>query len=273
MVQIASDEGPVCRSTPARKLEPVPDAGHAEGLKSVSTALDVLECFATDDELGVSDIARRLGVSKSTAHRILTTLCSRGIAAQNAESGRYRLGLHLFELGHLALARHSLRHAALPIIRDLSQRVGHTVNLSVPDGADIVFIERIENSEGIRILGQVGRRLPAHCTSSGKAIAALNPDLDKARRAAGFPPRARRTVRCAADWQAQLEQARRRGFAMSTNESFDGVSSIAVPLIDGAGRAFAAVSVFAPTPLLAPTAPHVVAELRAAARAIVLALH
>ena len=148
-----------------------------------------MECFATDGELGVSDIARRLGVAKSTAHRLLQTLASRGFVEQDAHSGQYRLGMHVYELGALALARNELRHAALPFLRQVATATGLTVNLSVPDGPDVVFVERIENSDGVRILGHFGRRLPAHTTSSGKAIAAWNAEADLARRRAGFPPR------------------------------------------------------------------------------------
>ena len=85
--------------TPARRPAPTPigraPISGSETLKSVATALDVLECFALDDELGVSDIARRLGIAKSTAHRLLSTLCSRGLTEKNPDSGQYRLGLHL----------------------------------------------------------------------------------------------------------------------------------------------------------------------------------
>ena len=126
-----------CVTTPKRP-QPIPERGAGEGLKSVATALDVLKCFAVDDELGVSDIARRLGIAKSTAHRLLTTLCSRGMTEKNPESGLYRLGMHLFELGQLAQARLRLRQLALPMLGELRAVTGHTVHLGVADGADVV---------------------------------------------------------------------------------------------------------------------------------------
>ncbi|NLJ53301.1 MAG: helix-turn-helix domain-containing protein, partial [Intrasporangiaceae bacterium] len=88
-----------CATTPKR-LGNTPANG-SSSLRSVGTALDVLECFALDGELGVSDIARRLGVAKSTAHRLLQTLLSRGFVEQDNESGLYRLGIHIYELGTL----------------------------------------------------------------------------------------------------------------------------------------------------------------------------
>lgn len=232
-----------CASTP-KKLGR--DRGEAGGLKSVGSALDVLECFATDGELGVSDVARRLGVAKSTAHRLLQTLVSRGFVEQDADTGLYRLGIHLFELGQLAQARNELRHAALPIMRHIAHATGLTVNFSVPDGPDVVFLERLESSEGVRILGHFGRRLPAHCTSSGKVIAAYNPEAYAARVTAGFPPRVTGTVRTLADWERVVEQARKDGYACSHSESFEGASSVAVPVLLRR-MAVASLSVFGPT--------------------------
>ncbi len=237
------------------------------GLRSVSTALDVLECFATDGELGVSDIARRLGVAKSTAHRVLTTLVTRGFVEQDPTTGLYRLGLHIFELGQLAQDRHEIRHAALPTLHEVARQTGHTVNFGVPEGADIVFVERIENAEGVRILGHVGRRYPAHVTSSGKAIAAFNPELDRLRRAAGFPPRVRATVRRETDWDRELEQVRAKGYALAQDESFEGVCSIAVPVMRGQ-VAVASVSIFGPNDAVAPQVDRLVPLLTAAASRI-----
>ncbi len=253
-----------CATTPKRP--PMADP-HGSGLKSVGSALDVLECFATDGELGVSDIARRLGVAKSTAHRLLQTLASRGFVEQDAYSGQYRLGLHVYELGELALARNGLRHVALPFLRQVAAATGLTVNLSVADGPDVVFVERIENMDGVRILGHFGRRLPSHTTSGGKAIAAWNPLADAARRRAGFPPRVSKTVRTETDWDRCLETVRKVGYAVSHSESFDGASSVGVPVLVRR-HAVASVSVFGPTPAIEPHIDRLVPVLVAASRRI-----
>jgi len=260
-----------CTTTPRRswRAQGLPAA---DGLKSVSAALDVLECFAVDGELGVSDIARKLGVAKSTAHRLLTALCCKGIAEQNPETGNYRLGMHLFELGQLAQARSSLRHVALPTLTRLAESTRHTVNLAVADGPDVVFLERIENSDDVRFLGHAGRRFPSHCTSSGKAIAAYNPEAAQARRDAGFPPRVSHTVRTQNDWDRQLVEVRRRGFAVSTSESFDDVTSIAVPILDPGRRAAGAVSVLGSTVDILPELERLARLVQLAARHISRAL-
>ena len=262
-----SIEAAWCSTTP-RKPATVVDPQIPSGLKSVGSALDVLECFATDGELGVSDIARRLGVAKSTAHRLLQTLVSRGFVEQEVTTGTYRLGIHLYELGQLALARNELRHAALPTLRQVARATNLTVNFSVPEGADVVFIERIENLDGVRILGHFGRRLPSHCTSSGKVIAAFNPTVYQARLNAGFPPRVRGTVRTAEEWERAVEQVRAKRYAESHGEAFDGASSVAVPVVSH-GQSVASLSVFGPTDQIKPAVGQLVPLLTAAANRIV----
>lgn len=141
------------------------------------------------------------------------------------------------------------------------------MNFSVPDGPDIVFVERIENSDGVRFLSHFGRRLPAHTTSSGKAIAAWNPEADLARRRAGFPPRVSKTVRNEADWVSSLDTVRRLGYAVSHSESFEGASSVAVPVM--ARRvAIASVSVFGPSDAIEPQVDRLVPVLVAVSRRI-----
>jgi DNA-binding IclR family transcriptional regulator len=245
-----------------------PSAAQGEALRSVNIALDILECFAADAELGVSDIARRLGIAKSTTHRMLTVLGLRGYIEQVPATGKYRLGIHLYELGQLAQARNSLRHAALAVMRYISDTTGLSVNLAIPDGADVVFVERLEKPGLEEHLEHVGRRLPAHVTSSGKVIAAFNSDLDRARRAAGFPPRVSRTVRSEADWNRELEFARRYGFATSESESFNEVSTVAVPIRNLRGSALASLSVMGPTAQIKAEVPRLAQLLSTESRRI-----
>jgi DNA-binding IclR family transcriptional regulator len=252
-------------STPKRIT--IDRAAESAALKSVASALDVLECFATDGDLGVSDVARRLGVAKSTAHRILTTLTTRGFVEQDPETGFYRLGLHIFELGQLAQARNTIRHAALPTLRQVAVQTGLTVNLGIPDGPDVVFVERIEFGAGGRILSHAGRRFPAHTVSSGKAIAAFNPLVLEARVRAGFPPRVSHTIRTRADFDRAIDKVRRDGFAISRDESFDGAASVAVPILKHK-VAVASLSVFGTTEAIAPEVDKLVPLLHAASTRI-----
>lgn len=223
------------------------EAPRSDTLRSVTRALDVLDCFSRDAELGVSDIARRLGIAKSTAHRLLTTLCGRGLVEQNPATGHYLLGLHLYELGQLAQQRLRLRQVALPILEELRQVTGHTVHLGVLDGADIVYAERLETAESRLLMQAVPRRFPSHCTSSGKVIAAFNPQLLQARLQLGFPPKTVGTIRSTQAYRTAVAHTAKLGVAISHGEAVSGLSSVAAPIRDLGGRAYAAVSIVAPT--------------------------
>ena len=240
--------GPGSRASRASRTE---DGGRDGGVKSVTAALDVLDCFIDADELGVSDIARRLGVAKSTAHRLLTSLCARGLADKNPETGQYRLGLHLFELGQLAGQRMRVRRQAMPLLEELRQVSGCTVHLAVASGTDVLYLERLETLRGMQLFGGVGRRLPSHCTSSGKVIAAYDSDFARARKHAGFPALTQVSIRTVGDYERALVEVRRRGVATNMGEALIGLASVAAPVLDASGRAQAAISLVGPAEELA----------------------
>jgi DNA-binding IclR family transcriptional regulator len=243
---------------------PTRTASHDGGVKSVVAALDVLDCFTDADELGVSDIARRLGVAKSTAHRLLTSLCARGLAERNPETGQYRLGMHLFELGQLAATRMRLKRAAMPLLEELRQISGWTVHLAIPIEADVLYLERLETLRDMPLLTSVARRQPSHCTSCGKAMAAYDPELVRVRKAAGFPALTEVGVRSAIDFERELTDVRRRGVATNRGEVRSGLSSVAAPVLDSAGRACAAIS-------LVGTGPEFSGDLGRPARLVTVA--
>lgn len=216
-------------------------------LKSVAAALALLDCFGSDGELGVTDVAGRLGVAKSTAHRLLSTLCASGLVERNPETARYRLGLHLFELGQLAVTRFRLTQAALPLLEELRQRTGFTVHLAVRDGVDVLYVKRLQSLNGMHLFADVPYRFPGHCTASGRAIAAFNTDFARLREAAGLPSPTSSTIRTRRDWHRTIEEVRSRGIAFNRNEVMTGLTSVGAPVRDHAGRSDAAVSVVGPT--------------------------
>lgn len=213
------------------------------GLKSVATALDLLDCFLQDEELGVSEIARRLGVAKSTAHRLLTTLASRDLVEQNPRTGKYHLGVHLFELGHLALSRIALRQRARALLEELREASGWTVHLAIASGADVLFLERLPTLRGMAVMGEYRRRWPSHVTSSGKAICAYDPVARQARLDAGFPAVTAKTITTIDGFEQELSLVRRRGYAHSNEELMPNLASVAAPVLDRHGYALAAISI------------------------------
>lgn len=217
------------------------------GLQSVLTALDLLDCFEEQEDFGVSELARNIGVAKSTAHRLLTTLCARGFAAQDEESGRYRLGLRLYDLGHLAVSRSDIRNAALPILQDLHHRTGATAHIGVPDGDDVIYLERIVGRDSQKTWSKVGRRAPSATTSSGKVLYAYSPRFVNGCMLGPLPMALASDHACAARYRVALQEALKRGFAVSVDESLEGLTSIAAPVLGHDGVARAAVSLVGPT--------------------------
>lgn len=233
-------------------MQPSPAESPHGQVQSVLSALDLLECFADQEELGVTELARRLGVAKSTAHRLLSSLCSRGFVERRPESGQYRLGLHLYELGQLAQDRLPTRHSALPVLEELRVNSGQTVHLSTADGPDVVFLERLQTLRGIPLLGERHRRMPLHSTSAGKILAAYDDQVAEARVRAGFPRLTDRTLDTPERWSAVLAEIRRLGYAFSDSENRVGLASIAAPIRGIDNTVTYAVSVAGPSDAITP---------------------
>lgn len=217
-------------------------------VRSVLTALDIIDCFMDDDELGVSEIGRRLGIPKSTVYRLLLTLCHRGLIARTPETNKYCLGLRAFEIGQMAVTRHKLRQITLPFLDDIRRRTGTTVQLSMPDGVDVLVIERLFSAPRLEFVFPPGRRTPCHATSSGKALAAHNDLFAEARRRAGFPQLTARTTCNVVEFDRGLALARQRGYALMFDEVLPGIASVGAPIFDSTGRAIAALSLIDASP-------------------------
>jgi len=235
-------------------------------LQSVAAALDLLDCFAADEELGVIEVGKRLGVAKSTAHRLLTTLMSRGLIEQNTANGKYRLGLRLYELGQLAVTRYDLRTGARSLMEELREVTGWTIQLSVPSGVDTLTLERLQTLRSFKAKADWSRRIPAHGTAQGKALCAFDPDFARRRIDAGLPELTPNTITNVAKFRAELEQITRRGYATATGESVADISSVAAPVIDWRGRAVAALAINGPPAEMVPASAHLGKLVQTAAK-------
>jgi IclR family transcriptional regulator, KDG regulon repressor len=225
-----------------------PAAARDPLLGSVRTAARVLRTFSgVDSELGVSDVSRRLGIGKSTAHRMLATLAAERLLEHDPVTGRYRLGLALYELGTAVSEHVDLHAAALPVLSTLRHRTGEMVHVAVLDGLEVVYVERLESHHMLPIFRRVGHRLPAHVTSSGKVLLAALPREELLTRLAGRTLIARtpRTITDHGALLAELDQVAARGWATNIEEGQLGVTSVGAPVRGGDGRVMAAVSVVA----------------------------
>jgi IclR family KDG regulon transcriptional repressor len=218
-------------------------------LNSVRNALRLLCAFTpSEPELGVSELARRLGIGKSTVHRLLGTLKDEGFVEQNTVTGRYALGLRLLDLGAQAAGRLDLHESASPYVEDLRNRTGETVQIAVLDNHEVVYVERRESPRRLRLFGQIGRRNAAHCTSTGKLLLAFLSPSELDQRLGDRPLEAKTpyTITDPAALRQEFAKIRGRGYSTNVNESEIGIASIAAPIRDATGAVIAAISVAGP---------------------------
>jgi DNA-binding IclR family transcriptional regulator len=222
-------------------------------LSSVRNAARLLKEFSGDSrEMGVTELSRRLGIGKSTAHRLLNTLAEERLLEQDPDTGSYRLGLAMYELGAAVPVQADLREASSPTIDQLRNATRETVQVAVLDGREVVYVERRESPQTARLVGRVGHRNDAHCTSAGKLLLAYLPParLEEALDGWVLPRRTTHTTTDMASLRQELMLIHRRGWAENVQEAEMGVASVAAPIRNGRGEVVAAVSVAGPLPRL-----------------------
>ncbi|MCA2188867.1 IclR family transcriptional regulator [Nonomuraea cavernae] len=222
----------------------------SRSIAAVERAMDVLLLFgrSTRADLGVTEIATELDLTKAAVHRILTALRSRELIALDPVTRRYSLGHAAIALGRAYLARTDLRAMAGPELRRLSSRVGETATLSVRRGDTRLYVDQVVPDQELRMEVSLGIPYPLHAGSSSKAILAfLRPDdIEGYLHRHGLERLTERTITDPAKLRAELTAIRRRGYATSFGERQEGSVSIAAPVFDHDGLVIAAVSVSGP---------------------------
>jgi len=212
-------------------------------IRSVERALDVLLCFTGEKGgLGVTQIAEKVGLYKSTVHRILAALEAKGFVRQDPTTGRYHLGLKALELASVYLTSGDLPAVAYGEMLQLRDLAQETVSLYVRDGFERVRVQRAEGPLTVRRVVGLGERLPLYLGASGKVLLAWLPPPERSRILDQIlPPGFDR-----ATLEAALEKAVNQGWANSQEEREDGVASVAAPVIDRMGRCVAALAISGP---------------------------
>ncbi len=195
-----------------------------------------------DTELTLAELSRRTGIPKATAHRLLAELASWNVVERTPRG--MRLGMALFELGQLAPIQRGLREAAAPFLADLFEATRETVHLAVPDGLDVVYVQKLAGRHGPRLPSRVGGRMPAYCTGVGKALLAFAPPPRVAEVIAqGLTRRTPRTIVAPGLLEQELARVRARGVAEEHEESTVGIACVAAPVLGVDGVGVAAISI------------------------------
>src|SRR5579863_4502032 len=217
-------------------------------IQSVDRAAASLEILARDGEAGVTEVARELGVHKSTASRLLAALDRRELVTQDTARGRFRLGAGIVRLAGAAARRLDLVQESRPVCRALAQEVGETVNIAVLSGRDALYLDQVAGPAALSPHNWAGQRIPLHATSDGKVLLAYLPEAELAECLA--PPLARfteRTITAAADFPPLLAEVRRQGYATAVDELEAGLTAVAAPVRNAEGVVVASISASGPS--------------------------
>lgn len=236
-------------SSKIQKVEPNRNPRRdSKRLSSVSTAIHLLKTFTLeDDELGISELAKRLGVAKSTVHRLASALLDEGLLQQNPENGRYRLGIGLFALGSLVRSRFDVANASKMILNELREKTQENVRLAVLEGRNAVFLHDFESPQTLRLKSGTGLQRPAYCVAEGICLLAglREPELAKFM---DYPRVAAtaKTVVGEEELRDRIRRVKRQGYAVEDEECEEGSRCLAAPIFQNYGRIVAALGVAGP---------------------------
>ena len=218
-------------------------------VQTVLHALDILEQFHDNvDELGVTDLSKRLRLHKNNVFRLLATLESRNYIEQNKFTENYRLGLKNLELGQTVIKQMGILRRSRPVLESLAQECNETCYVTVLRDAHVIYLDAVETSHPVRVASRVGTRLPVHCTAAGKVMLANATDTrwqwpqpcGELRR---FTPT---TVTDRFELKKQLEKIAAQGYALEDEELDLEVRGIAAPIRDYTGAVIGALSISGP---------------------------
>ncbi len=223
-------------------------------VQPVVKALQVLDYVARQGHMvTLTEIVHELKLPKTTVFRYLQTLSATGFLAHDVWHDRYGVGSHFRALAQVDHEFSGLRQKAHPEMRQLVDTFHETVNLAVLSNSEIVYIDMLEPPRPLRASARIGHRHPAHSTSLGKAILAYLPDAQlPLQRDGSLEPMTIKTLTEVSKLRRQVEDVRRRGYAVEVGENEDGLMCIGVPILDRAGYPVAAMSLSAPERRMRP---------------------
>ncbi|HEX9115989.1 MAG TPA: IclR family transcriptional regulator [Anaerolineae bacterium] len=224
-------------------------------VRTVNRISDILNCFSSGEPvLGLTAISNRLGLPRSTAHRLLTALESQGFLTRAPYGHGYQLGYHLLRWGLLAQATLDLRNEALPVLRRLAEVTGETAIVSVLDGEEGLCVDIVDSPHPVRLAMQAGQRLHLHAGASAKVLWAFLSEAEIRRllEHLDLVPLQPNTIVEPEALRRELAAIRSRGYATSFEETDQGAMGIAVPVYDHAGQPIAGIGIAAPLARIPP---------------------
>ncbi len=240
-------------------------------IQSVDRASRILKALGTSPRLGITELSDRLGIAKATVYGLLRTLENQDLVEQDADSGKYRLGAAMLQLGNSFLDNHELRARSLIWAGSLATRSGEAVRVGVLNGETILIVHHVfRPDDSVQIL-EVGASIPWHACALGRAIVAfLTPPQRTALLATELAPLTGRTITDPPRLRAAMEEIARVGVAAEEQEAIVGEGEIAAPVFDHRGDPAGAIGIVGPVERLLPDGPTAgfVAAVKEAARGL-----
>lgn len=219
-------------------------------MQTVERAFIIIELLGNSDiHLGISEISQRSKLPLATTHRLLATLLKLGYVEQSSETNKYTLGVRILQLRGAVIEQLNLGVQAMPIMKALMNRVEETVHLAVLNEGEVVYIERVEGLRTQGMYTRIGKRAYAHCTALGKAMLAHMPEhlwyVDVVERH-GLKVLAPTTISTIEALRENLEETRKRGYAIDHGETGESVRCVGAPIRDYTDQVVAAISISGP---------------------------
>ncbi len=218
-------------------------------IQSVLHALDILESFTrTEDELGVTELSKRLNLHKNNVFRLLATLEHRGYIEQNAATENYRLGPKTLQIGSIFIEQRECRRQARPILESLMAASGETAVVAVLRGTKVIYMDGVETDKTVRAVSRIGALFPAHCTAVGKAqLASLAAsEIERLYPEQNLTTLTDRSIKTRDALMAELQRTIDRGYAVEQEEVEIDVRGVAVAVKDFSKNVIAAIGITAP---------------------------
>jgi IclR family acetate operon transcriptional repressor len=243
---------------PHRTASPPPRRGRTPGkpgaatvqVQSLTRGLSLLEALArAEGGLTLTDLAQRVQLAPSTAHRLLATLEKMGYVYQGGEMGRWYIGLQAFTVGTSFLANRDFVAQSHPYMRRLMEQSGETANLGILDGTEAVFIDQVQCREMMRTIVKLGSRVPLHASGVGKAIFAALPDeqIDAILKVKGLPRITGNTITSPETMWASIRVIRQRGWSFDDEEHALSTRCVAAPIYNEHAEVLGAISLAGPS--------------------------
>jgi IclR family acetate operon transcriptional repressor len=218
-------------------------------IQSVDRAISILNAFSiTEAQLGVTELSHRLGLHKSTVHRLLASLQKGGLVERDPRNRKYSLGIRLIELAGTMLNSRNVPQVVRPYLHYVADAVEELTYLAYLVRGEVLNVEQVPGPHLVQSVGWQGRRTPLHCTSAGKIFMAHMPEKELENvLQAGLPRLTPKTITDPADLRYELERVREQGYATAFEELEEGTNALAVPISSPDNEVIAAIGVVGPS--------------------------